>query len=80
MRISLCVTMNSRAPGSFLSLSRRRLITSSEDTLRSASGLSDMNMLAALRWPPPVKPVTYSTAGSSCTMDRKRLSRCSMAW
>ena len=54
-------------------------MTSSLDTLRSDMGLSDMNILAELAWPPPVKPVTYSTAGSCCTTSRKRLMRRSMA-
>ena len=79
MRMSRCGDMNRRAPGSFLSCSRSRAITTSDDSCPGPR-LSVMNIAAALRCQPPVVPVTYSTAGSACTMAKKRCSRCSMAW
>ncbi len=36
----------------------------SADSLRSDSGFSEMKTNPELVWPPPVKPTTFSTAGS----------------
>ena len=72
--------MYSVAPGSLASLLRKRATTWSALSLRWFTGLSTMNMKAELRWPPPVKPTTLSTAGSARTTARKRSSRARMAW
>ncbi len=51
------------------------------EALRSASGLSETNMLAVLPppRPPPVKETTFSTAGSFSTIRMRMLSFVSSA-
>jgi hypothetical protein len=39
-----------------------------------------MNMKPEFRWPPPVKPTTFSTAGSLRTISMKSASFCRIAW
>jgi hypothetical protein len=58
------------APAIFEVLVRRRVSVSSIEP-RCLSGFSEMNMFAELRAPkppPPMKPVTFSTAGSAMMM------------
>ena len=68
------------APGSFASLPRSRAITWSAVSLRSAIGFSATNIIPELRCAPPVKPTTFSTAGSPLTMVMKSASFCRIAW
>ena len=39
-----------------------------------------MNIAPELRWPPPVKPITFSTAGSWRTISTKSASFFRIAW
>ena len=60
--------MKRLAPATWLTFARRRVITWSADTLRSDSGFRVANRKPELVWKPPVKPTTFSIAGSSRTM------------
>jgi len=55
-------------------LGRSRAITWSALAFRSRTGLSVMNMEPEFRRPPPVKPTTFSTAGSLFTISTKSAS------
>ena len=58
----------SEPPGMALSLGRKRLITCSEETLRTFCGLSATFSEAVLMVPrPPAEATTVSTAGSALT-------------
>ncbi|MCY1536180.1 hypothetical protein D9M68_716260 [compost metagenome] len=62
---------NMRPPATFGTVRRRRLITSCEETSRSAIGLRRTIMKALLiPPPPPMNPATLSTAGSASTARR----------
>src|SRR6266851_1196205 len=80
MRMSCTGTRKRFAPGSCASLGRRRAITWSTLAFRSLTGFSVMNMKPELRWPPPVKPTTFSTAGSPRTISAKSESFWRIAW
>ncbi len=80
MRMSCTGTRKRFAPGSCKSFGRSRAITWSTLALRSLTGFSVMNMKPELRWPPPVKPTTFSTAGSLRTISAKSESFSRIAW
>ena len=68
------------APGWCASFRRSRAMTRSAEIFRWAMGFRTTKKNALLRWPPPVKATTWSTAGSAFTMATKLTSFCLIAW
>ena len=76
-----CTEVRNRlAPGSLASLTRSRATIWSAVSLRSDSGFRVTNICPVLRWEPPVKPVTLTTAGSDWTILMKLSSLVRISW